>query len=466
MKILVAMANYGTKNAAHARRLIAEYRAMPFDVDIVVLCESPKGFGADVTELVGLPAKDPWSLPFAHRKLFRDNLAQYDVFIYTEDDTLIRENNIRAFLRASESLPEAVVPGFVRYEVHADGQKHYLDIHGPFHWVPGSVRQWGEYVCADLSNDHSACYILTRQQLRRAIASGGFSLEPHSGRYDLLCAAATDPYTQCGLARVICISHLSEFELHHLPNVYLNRIGLSETDHRVQIGALFDVLGRTDLGRELFATEKSMATPDWDKSYYEPCRTELLNLVPPGAHRILSVGCGAGDTEACLAGQGKNVTALPLDSVIGRLAERRVARLLPPDFEEAFDAVADERFEAIILPDVLQHLENPVDILTRLARLLTPRGVLVGSVPNLGFMRRRLGRVLKGGGKWSSLDGGFEATALHLTDARLTRRWLVSGGLRLLLLGFGTGAQASWLGRLLGEVAASRIVFVAGGTGH
>jgi len=158
---------------------------MPFDVDIVILSEAPKDFGEEVELLVGLPSEDPWSLPFGHKKLFSENVDKYDLFIYTEDDTLIRENNIRAFLRASETLPENLLPGFIRYELYPDGSKNYPEIHGPFHWNPKSVASFGDYAYADLSNDHSACYILSRRQLERALLSGGFAVPPHSGRYDM-----------------------------------------------------------------------------------------------------------------------------------------------------------------------------------------------------------------------------------------------------------------------------------------
>lgn len=104
MKIMVAIANYGTKNAKYAARLIREYQAMPFDVDIFVLSEAPKDYGKEVNVLVGLPSPDPWSLPFAHKRLFADHAEDYDLFIYTEDDTLIREENLRAYLGASEAL--------------------------------------------------------------------------------------------------------------------------------------------------------------------------------------------------------------------------------------------------------------------------------------------------------------------------------------------------------------------------
>jgi 2-polyprenyl-3-methyl-5-hydroxy-6-metoxy-1,4-benzoquinol methylase len=466
MRILVAIANYGLKNFEYAKRLIQEYRSMPFEVDIVILSEAPKDYGEEVELLVGLPSEDPWSLPFGHKKLFSENVDKYDLFIYTEDDTLIRENNIRAFLHASETLPENLLPGFIRYELYPDGSKNYPEIHGPFHWNPKSVASFGDYAYADLSNDHSACYILSRRQLERALLSGGFAVPPHSGRYDLLCTAATDPYTQCGFSRVICFSHLPEFELHHLPNAYLNRTGLSEEDNRLQIGALFEVLRKKRAGCELFVTEKPMAAMGWDKDYYEPCRLDLIRLIPANAGRILSVGCGAGDTEAYLMEKGKDVTAIPIDSVIGALPERRGVRLLPPDFASAFEALGDERFDAILLPDVLQHLQDPVDILKRLGGYLKPEGVLVGSVPNLDPTRRLLGRLVMKNIKWSSISGAFADTGLHCTTERMLRGWLTTSGLHPLATRFDANTPSAKLNGLRRHLpqrfAASDIVFTAG----
>jgi len=123
MKILVTIANYGMKNVEYAKQLIQEYRSMPFDVDIFVLSEAPKNYGPDVTVLVGLPSKDPWSLPFAHKQLFAKNVDKYDLFIHTEDDTLIRQENIIAFLKATEAIDDKFIPGFIRYELYPNGKK-------------------------------------------------------------------------------------------------------------------------------------------------------------------------------------------------------------------------------------------------------------------------------------------------------------------------------------------------------
>src|SRR5215467_11650345 len=116
MKILVAITSYGTANDKYLMRLIEEYRSMSHDVDIVVLSNIAKSVdGVEVR--VGMPTKDPWSLPFAHKQVLAERVNDYDLFIYSEDDTLITEANIRAVLDLSKQLPEREIPGFFRYEI-------------------------------------------------------------------------------------------------------------------------------------------------------------------------------------------------------------------------------------------------------------------------------------------------------------------------------------------------------------
>lgn len=473
MKILVAMANYGMKNVEYAKQLIQEYRSMPFDVDIVVLSEAPKDYGNDVKVLVGLPSKDPWSLPFSHRRLFAENINDYDIFIYTEDDTLIRKDNILAFIRATNALGDKFVPGFIRYELYPNGKKNYLDIHGHYHWLPNSVEKSGEYIFATLSNKHSACYVLTQGQLQKAIRSGGFLVPPHSGRYDLICSAGTDPYTQCGLKKVICLSHLQEFELHHLPDAYLNNTGLivdngaglDEEGYRLQIKALLDVADQKRATEELFITEKPLSTPVWDKDYYEPCRYDILRFIPFEAKDILSVGCGWGVTEAHLIEQGKRVTAIPLDSIISKLAEEKGVNVLPADFSTAFDALVGSSFDAIVLSDVLQHLPDPIEILTKLRELLKVHGVLVGNIPNLGLNRRLFGQLFAKNKKRFHINNRFDSTNLNLTSAATTKKWLKVSNLHPLEMQYEDYATFSPLSVLSphmpGSIAASNIVFLA-----
>src|SRR5207237_3641712 len=140
--------------------------------------------------------------PFAHNQLFAERIDDYDLFIYSEDDILITTRNLEAFRAASRTLPDDVIAGFVRFETGNDGALYFDPLCSHFHWDPASVRSVGDYTFAFYTNEHSASYVLTHEQLKRAIRSGGFLLAPYEGRYDMLCTAATDPYTRCGFRKM------------------------------------------------------------------------------------------------------------------------------------------------------------------------------------------------------------------------------------------------------------------------
>src|SRR3954447_11602666 len=162
MKILVAIANYGTGNDKYLAQVVSEYRSMKRDIDFVVLSNVNKNVGEGIEVKVGLPTKDPWSLPFAHKRVLADYVDDYDLFIYTEDDMLITDRHIESFLNISKFLAEDEIVGFMRFELGPDGRRYFPDVHNRFHWDPRSVRTRGEYTIAFFTNEHAGCYILTR----------------------------------------------------------------------------------------------------------------------------------------------------------------------------------------------------------------------------------------------------------------------------------------------------------------
>jgi hypothetical protein len=236
MNVLVAIANYGPYRFGYLDKMIKTFQAMPFTVDIVVHSDRPKWLPAGASLVVGLPTADPCSLPFVHKALFRDQIDNYDLFVYSEDDMLIEERNLTAFIDLGGLLPEDEIAGFFRYERADDGRVFYPDAHAPFAWVPGSVVRRGEHVFGSFSNDHSACYALTRPQLRRALRSGGYMVGAHETRYDMRASAATDPYTQCGLTKRLCVSCLEPFLVHHMPNNYAGVVGTEQDQFHGDMG--------------------------------------------------------------------------------------------------------------------------------------------------------------------------------------------------------------------------------------
>ena len=463
MNILVAIANYGDKNMAFLNTIIREYQSMPYHVDIVVMSNIPKTLGPGVEVKVGLPTKDPWSLPFGHKKLFAERSKEYDLFIYSEDDTLIRENNIRAFMDVTHILPEQEIAGFVRYEVDTSGNKYYSTVHSHFHWVPDSAKAIGGYTFARFTNDHSACYLLTQKQLKKAIDSGGFLVAPHSERYDLLVTAATDPYTQCGFSKVICISRLQDFEIHHMPDVYIGKLGLSDSEFQRQIEALLK--HAADAGHEgtLFPTATRLKQERWSKSYYEKNRGDITALIPRHAVEVLSVGCGWGATEEALVHKGHKVVAIPLDAIIGASAQAKGVEVTCPDFERAYDELSGRSFDCMVFSDVLQYLHDPVKILSRYADLLTEEGFMVISVPN--FQHIMVRRQLASEGISSGDANAFDRLGIHLTSKGMLQKWMKQSNLKVdrLIPGFrGRGEKlAPVTPGILRKLIASHYIVVA-----
>src|SRR5690349_14299959 len=122
MKLLVVIANYGRKNDSYLERILSEYRTMPYRIDFVLLSNINKELGKDVEVITGLPTRNPHSLPFGHRRIFAERKDAYDLFVYSEDDILITQRNIEAFLRATAILPPQELAGFFRWEQYPDGR--------------------------------------------------------------------------------------------------------------------------------------------------------------------------------------------------------------------------------------------------------------------------------------------------------------------------------------------------------
>ena len=429
LRLLVAIASFGEKNLEYLKRIIRNYQNMPMDVDVVVFSNQPKDLGDSVKVMVGLPAKDPWSLPFAHKPYFVQHVDQYDLFIYSEDDMEVTEKNIHAFLLATPELASEEIAGFLRYERDESGNLALPEVHGPFHWKPESVQRRGTYTIAEFTNEHAAFYLLTRDQLQRAIASGGFLRGPCKGRYDMLCTAATDPYTNCGFRKVICISTLEDFLIHHLSNRYTGQLGVLLPALRDQVGTLMEIADHKHPAKTLFGVNGSPSNNGWPKIYYEKPSEEMLRLVPAGVKTMLSVGCGCGATEARLMQRGIEVTAIPLDSVIGAVAARQGIKVVHGTLDECIKRLEGQRFDCVLIQDLLHLQKNPGQLLAQSSRFVAKGGVLVLGGPNFDRVPWLIRRVFGIGG-FGKLRT-FELSGLSICVPGTLTKQIEDAGLRI-----------------------------------
>jgi SAM-dependent methyltransferase len=140
-------------------------------------------------------------------------------------------------------------------------------------------------------------------------------------------------------------------------------------------------------------------------------RAELLRFVPPATRRVLEVGCGEGAFAALLEAAGARVTAVEPDPSAAAVARRRATRVLEATLEDALGELAGERFDLVVLADVLEHLMDPVAALRALKPLLAPDGAFLVSLPNASHAAVLAG-ILQG--RWDHALEGIVADD-HLT---------------------------------------------------
>ncbi len=137
-----------------------------------------------------------------------------------------------------------------------------------------------------------------------------------------------------------------------------------------------------------------------DRGYFTAARTDLLDMLPRGGGlRLLELGAGDGATL-------RAAKALRLaDYVAGiDIVAPSAAAGEPPDVDlflrgniESLDAASLPRgFDAVLCADVLEHLVDPWRVVSLLAGLLKPGGLLLSSIPNVRNHRALRTIVLQG----------------------------------------------------------------------
>lgn len=458
VRALVVIASFGEKNIGFLKSVIQNYRSMALDTDIVVVSDAPKNLGNSARVAVGLPSKNPWSLPFAHKRIFAEHASDYDLFIYSEDDIGVTEQNIRAFLELTTELKPDEIPGFLRYEVDPQGAMSLPEVHGTFHWKPESVQHRGRDVIAEFTNEHAGFYILTQSQLKQAMDSGGFLKEPYEGRFGMLETAATDPYTSCGFRKVICISRLRDFLIHHLPNKYVGHFGVSISDLNAQIQRLTQIGNGAHLATTLCETESKLSGRKWSKGHYERPSEELLSLFPENARTILSVGSGHGALESQLRNRGARVTTLPLNSVCDSAAEDCGNEVINGTLDQCFSRLGTRQFDCIVLTNLLHLLPAPWSALEKCVRVTKSGGTLLVGGPNFSSFRVWAKRLFSKD-DYRKLRNFADSGVHPLTTSAICRR-LKRAGFQIAALKFPNGS-ASRSGTKMGRLIADEWIICA-----
>ena len=389
---------------------------MSHDVDVVVNTEVPRDFGPDVENIVGLPIENPRSLPYAHRQLFADRREDYDVFIFAEDDTLVEERHIDTFVHSSAHLPDHLIAGFLRFENYDESRRAVSSVNWSYRWDPATLEVVDGERYATFTNLHGACYMLTREHLDRCIDAGGFLIEPHVGRYSMMVNGGVDPYTLCGMRKVVNIDRIDDSMLHHLPELYLGRLGEPEDRFDAGLAVMTDDLDRTST----LEPSPDLPTFLWDMNLRMRMPGPAIDLVDGLHRRVLTIGGGGGAAEQQMIERGATVTSIPVDAILGAQLEFDGVRATPPGLDAGFDSLAGETFDLVAFIDSLAFLDDPVHALRRSLALLSPGGRIIAvqrSGAHEALLESRRDKRLRRPPAWTMREHGrWPATRRWLSD--------------------------------------------------
>ena len=170
------------------------------------------------------------------------------------------------------------------------------------------------------------------------------------------------------------------------------------------------------------------------RPYFEIANPEIPNIIRglPRGLRVLDVGCGSGVHGAELKRLydhrvvGVDLSAASIQKARTRLSEAYVADVTQPERYPFFGVQA---FDIVVFSDILEHLNDPSDVLARHLRLLAPGGRVLISLPNVAIWNVRLALLA---GRFEYQDTGtLDRTHMRFFTRATFRRFARAAGLAI-----------------------------------
>jgi 2-polyprenyl-3-methyl-5-hydroxy-6-metoxy-1,4-benzoquinol methylase len=130
---------------------------------------------------------------------------------------------------------------------------------------------------------------------------------------------------------------------------------------------------------------KNAAYNNKNKLYYSWVRWDIIGIIPEGNHKILDVGCGAGNTLIKLkeSHKAQEIYGIELNEEIVQEHIKDINHVFVGDIEQIEPPFPEDFFDYIIFADVFEHLTEPEKVLKKYTKYLNKNGVIIASIPNI-----------------------------------------------------------------------------------
>jgi methionine biosynthesis protein MetW len=129
-----------------------------------------------------------------------------------------------------------------------------------------------------------------------------------------------------------------------------------------------------------------------DKGSRSDVALELLDV----GTRLLDVGCGAGTLCYFAKEKYEDVYGIDISENALNMAKRYNIKISKVNLNEEKLPFEDGYFDAITCLDVIEHVFEPIDLITEINRVLRIGGILVISSPNIRYWQHLFSLVISG----------------------------------------------------------------------
>jgi len=153
-----------------------------------------------------------------------------------------------------------------------------------------------------------------------------------------------------------------------------------------------------------------------NESYYSNIRLDLVNLITKKEHfKVLEVGAAYGETLMYLKEKRNAEEVVGFDLNYDESKKdlyNKTDEFIFGDIEKTSLDQYQNYFDVIILADILEHLENPQEVLKKLKQNLKKDGEIIASIPNIRTFSALHKIYIKGGFSYED-EGLFDNTHLR-----------------------------------------------------
>lgn len=173
-----------------------------------------------------------------------------------------------------------------------------------------------------------------------------------------------------------------------------------------------------------------------DKSYYSNIRLDLINLLDKNDKnlKVLEIGAAYGETLHYLKQNGIATEAVAVDLFEDKINKQNYKELdnfIFGNIEEIELPQYNNYFDLILLPDVLEHLLEPKNVLHKIKNYIKDDGKIIVSMPNIRHYSALNKIFFKGDFSYEE-SGIFDYTHMRFYCRKNIQQLLENSGYRVI----------------------------------